>query len=184
MAGRASTPAPATEPDTGRAIPGEEAKIPQADRHIDQVLPTHKRWSRIASGIILGVGLLIVAVVLVTGMRDREQAAVRVAPGEDSLAVASALGPPPQRCPTGSLGHLMWVFPPGTPRLTAEADLALLRAGTTHRWVYPAAGQPPTCDPAANATEIGWGADGRVLWIVPVHGRYPLDYDPIEDDSP
>jgi hypothetical protein len=156
----------------------EEGTIPPADRHIDQVLPTHKRWSRIVSGIILGIGLVIVAIVLATGMRDRERTAVRVMVGDDSLDVATLLGPPPSRCPTGTLAHLTWLLPPGTPRVTAEADIARLRAETTHRWIYPADGQPPTCQPAANATEIGWDQQGRVLWIVPVHGKHPLDYDP------
>jgi hypothetical protein len=156
----------------------EEGTIPTADRHIDHALAIDKRWSRIISGAILLAGLLIVAIVLFSGMRDRERTATRVMLGDDSTTVASLLGPPPARCETGTLFHLMNRFPGGTPRVTAEADLVRLRDGTASRWVYPARGDEASCTPRTGATEVGYDAAGEVLWLVPVVGKHPLQYEP------
>jgi hypothetical protein len=158
--------------------PREEETIPTADRHIDHALAIDKRWSRIISGGILLVGLLIVAVVLFSGMRDRERTATRVMLGDDSTAVASLLGPPPARCETGTMFHLMNHFPGGTPRLTAEADLGRLRTETATRWVYPARGEAASCTPRNGATEVGYDAAGEVLWLVPIVGKHALQYEP------
>lgn len=151
---------------------GEGAIAIAYDRPIDQALKSHKRMSRIVSAVIVVLGLGILAVVLLTGDRQRERAAVGILPGDDSTAVKRLMGDPPHRCEPSSLAHLADRFP-DMPRPTVEQEIARLRAGTAARWLYP---EGAGCVPARGDTEIGLDRDGHVLWIVPLTGRRPIVY--------
>ena len=151
---------------------GEGAIAIPYDRPIDHALKSHKRMSRIVSAAIIVLGLGILAIVLLTGDRQRERAAVTLLPGEDSTAVKRELGDPPHRCQPSSLAHLASSFP-DLPRPTLEQELARLRAGTAQRWLYP---DGAGCVPGRGDTEIGLDRDGTVLWIVPITGRRPIVY--------
>jgi hypothetical protein len=67
--------------------------------------------------------------------------------------------------------HLASRFPGGTPRLTRDAVQERLRLETARRWIYPADAGRTGCTPHRGDVEIGFGRDGRVLWLVPVTGR-------------
>ena len=123
------------------------------------------------SAVILLLGLAIVAAVLLSGDRRRERAASSVAVGDDSAAVIQRLGAQPIRCPTGNMLHVESRFPGGTPRTTREAVQERLRLHTAQRWIYPGEARGSGCTPLGGDTEIGFGRDGRVLWLVPVSGR-------------
>ncbi|HEU0053177.1 MAG TPA: hypothetical protein VFQ39_08360 [Longimicrobium sp.] len=148
----------------------EEDAIAYSDS-IDRALKTHKSRSRVVSAVILVVGLLAVAAILLSGDRRRERAAHKVMVGDDSTAVAQLMGEPASVCPTGTLQHLGSRFPGGTPRLTRDAVQERLRQETARRWIYPDDGASTGCDARAGDTEIGFGRDGHVLWLVPVTGR-------------
>ncbi|WP_331053755.1 hypothetical protein [Longimicrobium sp.] len=141
---------------------------------MDSALRSHKRQSRMVSAAIVGLGLLVVlAGLLFSGGRKLEKAAGQVSIGDDSSEVARLLGPPPHRCEPSSLTHLATRFEPGTPRPTIDETLAVLRSGTAARWVYP---QGAGCVTGNGDTEIGLDRTGRVLWIVPVTNKRPLNY--------
>lgn len=123
------------------------------------------------SAIILGVGLLVVALVLVLPARRRESAARGLKVGDDSTRVLAALGARPTRCPGGSLDHLVDEFPATLPRPTREQEVAKLQGETRARWLYPGKGG---CQPRNGDAEIGLDASGRVLWVVPSTARVPL----------
>ena len=126
------------------------------------------------SAVILALGLLAVLAILFSGDRRRERAASQVLPGDDSTLVVQRLGPPPVRCPVGTLAHLNDRFQGGTPRVTRESTLAWMRRETTARWIYPDDADERGCTPAQGAAEIGLGRQGQVVWTVPVHGRKTL----------
>ncbi len=121
---------------------------------------------------ILLLGLLVAAAILLSSGRRRERAANRVKLGDDSTAVVALLGAPPHRCATGTLGHLVGRFPGGTPRVTIDASLGELREQTAARWVYPDG--RGSCAPGKGDVEVGLDRAGKVLWVVPVHGRKTL----------
>jgi hypothetical protein len=165
-------PSYATQPSRTRNHPprAEEDIIAYSDS-IDRALKTHKPRSRVVSAVILGVGLLVVAAVLLSGGRRRERAAHKVMVGDDSASVAQLLGEPRQVCPTGNLLHLAARFPGGTPRVTRDAVQERLRLETARRWVYSSKTGRTGCTARTGDIEIGFGRDGRVLWLVPVTDR-------------
>jgi hypothetical protein len=123
--------------------------------------------------VILGLGLVVVAVALLTGGRAREQAAARVMVGDDTATVVRLLGEPPHRCDASNLAHLRTQFPGGLPRITVDEELARLRRATAQRWLYP---DGEGCVPGKGATEIGLDAAGHVVWVVPARNKRPLVY--------
>jgi hypothetical protein len=126
------------------------------------------------SAVILGLGVLIVAGVLLFGDRGRERAAGSVRVGDDSTSVAARMKAQPEHCPGNDLGHLANTFPANTPRPTVEETLGSLSGRTRTRWVYPKESRTNPCRPRSGETEVGFSADGRVLWVVPVHGTTPI----------
>jgi hypothetical protein len=134
----------------------------------------NKRQSRMVSLAILGIGLAVLAgVLLMSGDRGRERAALQVVAGDDSAAVIRLLGEPPHRCEPSSLAHLASQFSADTPRPTIEEETEQLRRATVARWIYP---RGQGCVPGGGATEIGLDRAGRVLWIVPARDKRPLTY--------
>lgn len=125
------------------------------------------------SAIILGLGLLILAAVMMTPGRRRERAAGHIAIGDDSTEVLRRMGPKPTRCPKGRMDNLIERFPGGVPRTTRESSLDSMRGATRERWLYPGRGG---CTAQSGDTEVGLDATGKVLWVVPVTGRVPLVY--------
>ena len=123
--------------------------------------------------MIVGVGLLFLAVMLLTGGRQRERAASRVMVGDDSASVARLLGDPAHQCAASNLAHLRDQFPGGTPRTTIDEELARLRGETARRWLYP---EGEGCIPGKGATEIGVDREARVVWVVAARDKTPLLY--------
>jgi hypothetical protein len=161
-------------PAATTAPPQEEPIANPYDARIDQALRTNKRQSRMVSLAIIGIGLLILAAVLLfSGGRSRERQAATLVVGDDSTAVTRLLGAPPHRCQPSSLAHLATQFPAQTPRPTIEDETSRLRRGTVARWVYP---RGEGCVPDDGATEIGLDAAGKVLWVVPARDKRPLVY--------
>lgn len=126
----------------------------------------------VSAGIV-ALGVLVLAVLLLSGGRKRERAAARLVAGEDSAAVVRLLGSPPHRCEASNLAHLRDQFPGGTPRTTIDEELARLRGATAGRWLYP---QGEGCVPGKGATEVGLDRQGRVLWVVPARNKRPIVY--------
>ena len=125
------------------------------------------------SAVILALGIVVViAVMFFSPSRRRERAAGAIQPGDDSTAVLRRLGDAPQRCPPGEMAHVYDAFEGSIPRPTREAALEQMRQQTAARWIYPARG----CTPRQGDTEVGLGADGRVLWMVPATGLEPMVY--------
>jgi hypothetical protein len=156
-----------------RALPQEGTISTPYDTRIDSALRINKRKSRIASAVIIALGLLVLLVVVLTGGRQRERAAGRVMVGDDSAAVVRLLGAPPHRCQPSNLAHLRDQFPGGTPRTTVDEELARLRGVTAGRWMYP---QGEGCVPGKGATEIGMDRESRVVWVVAARNKTPLLY--------
>jgi len=122
---------------------------------------------------ILALGILVViAVMFFSPSRRRERAAGGLQPGDDTTAVLRRLGDAPQRCAPGEMAHVYNAFEGSIPRTTREAALEQMRQQTAARWLYPARG----CTPRQGDTEVGIGADGRVLWLVPATGLEPMVY--------
>ena len=126
------------------------------------------------SAVILGLGVLVVAGVFLFRDRGRERAAGSVRVGDDSTSVAARMKAQPEHCPGNDLGHLANTFPANTPRPTVEETLGSLSGRTRTRWVYPSESRSNPCRPRRGETEVGFSADGRVLWVVPVHGTTPI----------
>jgi hypothetical protein len=156
------------------APPQEEPIASPYDTRVDPAQRIDKRKSRMVSLAIIGIGLLILAaVLLMSGGRQREGKALQLVVGDDSTEVVQLLGAPPHRCEPSSLAHLGTQFPAQTPRPTIEDETARLRRGTVARWIYP---RGEGCVPGDGATEIGLDRAGRVLWIVPARDKRPLLY--------
>jgi hypothetical protein len=172
---RAGTPLFASELHRRATAQPQEAHIATPyDARIDQALRSHKRQSRMVSLAIIGVGLLVLAVVLLmSGGRRLERTAMKVEVGEDTASVIGLMGAPPHRCEPSSLAHLATQFPAQTPRPTIEDETERLRRETVQRWLYP---EGEGCVPGAGAAEIGLDRAGRVLWIVPARDKRPLEY--------
>jgi hypothetical protein len=166
--------------DYRRGSSREEAAIATTwDRSIDQALKTHKARSRLLSLVILLLGLIVAAAILLSSGRRRERAANRIRLGDDSSAVVALLGAPAHRCPAGTLAHLVGRFPGGTPRVTIDASRGELREATAARWIYPDS-RRGSCAPNRGDVEVGLDRQGKVLWIVPVHGRKTLVLPPAQ----
>ena len=141
---------------------------------MDRALKTNRARSRLVSAVILGLGVIIVAAVLLFRDRGRERAAGSVRVGDDSTSVAARLGKNPQRCTENNLGHLADAFPANTPRPTVEETLGGLHGRTTTRWIYAKKQRTGACRARRGDTEVGFDREGRVLWAVPVFGTTPI----------
>ncbi|HET7232948.1 MAG TPA: hypothetical protein VFJ16_23265 [Longimicrobium sp.] len=151
-------------PFTQRPHRRPEDAIPKPLDSIDRALNTHKPRSRLASVVIIVLGLAALAVALqYQPDRRRERAARQLSPGADTAAVLKALGAKPTRCPGGAPEHLRRELNTAD---DAEADSVMgqLQRGTRQRWLYP--GQHG-CTPRKGETEVGIDAAGRLLWIQP-----------------
>jgi hypothetical protein len=158
-----------------RAHTRREAAIPAPLDHVDRALNTYKPRSRQLSALILVLGMIALAVALYYSPdRQRERAALRVAPGADSAAVLRMLGRHPTRCPAGAMEHLPAAM--GTLHETeADSAMAQLRRETRQRWLYPG---KHGCTPEKGETELGIDAAGRVLWIQPAAGKRDVRLSP------
>jgi hypothetical protein len=126
------------------------------------------------SAAIIAAGVLVALAVYLFADRNRERVAGSVRVGDDSTSVIARLGKAPTRCPGNELQHLLDAFPGGTPRPTAEDLLRTLYGRTATRWVYPARAHARPCVPRAGDHEVGFDRNGRVVWVVPVHGSTPI----------
>ncbi|MBW3630255.1 MAG: hypothetical protein KY464_13275 [Gemmatimonadetes bacterium] len=141
---------------------------------VDRVLHTHGRGPRIASLVIALLGLIILVWFLSPTERRRRSLMEEVALGADTTEVIRMLGPP-VRCPPKYTEQVRASFPEEWAPRQVETALSRMDYATRHRWVYPVNSRKPLgCNAREAHTEIGVGADGRVLWAVDVTGRTPI----------
>ena len=158
---------------SARSAAAQEDDIAAAYDSIDRALKTNRARSRLVSAVILAIGLLAVLAFYFTPTHRRQRAAGHLRPGDDSSAVLARVGGEPMRCPGTDVDHVVAELPAGTSRPERAAVLALARSATRSRWVYPAG---HGCHPRAGDSEVGFDAQGRVLWVAPAIGRAPLAY--------
>lgn len=121
------------------------------------------------------MGLLVLFWVVSPTERKRREVVERLEVGDSVSRVEHLLGHGAARCPVGSLQHLEQSFPAGWPGASVQTALHAMAARTKERWVYSlSARHHPSCTPADGVTEIGVGADGRLVWYVPVTGKTTL----------
>jgi hypothetical protein len=143
-------------------------------RH-DRVIREPQWAIRIITIVILLAGAGVVAYLLNRPEARRERAVADLAVGDTTARAVERLGATPTRCRVGSLDHLQGRFPPGWTAAAQARAIEWLEEQTAERWVYPVeAGRTVSCSQTDGVTELGIGPDGRLLWIVPVGGRQPL----------
>ncbi|HEX6069198.1 MAG TPA: hypothetical protein VFZ18_05225 [Longimicrobiaceae bacterium] len=146
------------------------------NRRLDQALGTSKRSVRIATGLIVAVGAVILFWFFSPGERTRRDLVGRLETGDLSSRVTAVLGPPGARCPAGDLSHLRESFPPGWPAASLETALQTLAGETAERWVYPLDDDDPAqCAGENGTTEIGIDAEGRILWSIAIIGETRIE---------
>jgi cbb3-type cytochrome oxidase subunit 3 len=144
------------------------------NRALDRALGPRSRTSTLSTLAIVLMGAVVVVWVFSPGERERREVVSRIELGDEAQRVESLLGPP-ARCPIGSLEHLKGAFPGDQPPAAVEAAMAGLSARTAFRWVYPLDRDDQVeCAGAPDQTEIGFDAEQRVLWYVPLTGRSTL----------
>jgi hypothetical protein len=144
------------------------------NRVLDRALGPRTRTSTLSTLAVLVIGAVLVVWVFSPGERERREVVSRIEIGDDAERVESLLGPAAS-CPTDSLEHLKGAFPNDQPPASVEAAVAGLSARTASRWVYPLDRDDEVdCAGAPDQTEIGFDAERRVLWYVPVTGRTTL----------
>lgn len=145
------------------------------NRAVERALQTHGRGPLLATAVIVVLGLILVAWLISPTERKRRALLDDLAVGSDTALVIRALGEP-VRCAAGGLERFREGFPTDWPRPVTELAVADIGARTTQRWIY--AINPRTrlpCDSEQEHTEIGIGADGRVLWHIAVTGKTPIE---------
>lgn len=109
------------------------------------------------------------------GERERSAQVERLQLGDPRERVSEVMGPPGARCSGGDLGHLAESFTPGWPAASLATALQTLGEETGERWVYPLSSRRTAgCEPADRQTELGFDAEGRLLWYVVIVGETPL----------
>jgi hypothetical protein len=107
--------------------------------------------------------------------RRRRGIVDRLEVGDPADRVEELMGVPGARCRGGDLEHLDASFPLGWPAASVATTLQTLGEETRDRWVYPLSSRREAgCAPADRQTEIGFDAEGRVLWLVGIMGESPL----------
>ena len=154
---------------------------------VDRVLHTHERGPWIATAVILIVGAVIFLWVVSPTEWKRRTMMRRLAIGDDSTAVVRVLGPP-VRCAPATIERVREGIPVDWPPPVAESAIAWVGEATRERWIYAIdLRERPPCDEEDGHTEIGIGADGRVLWYIAVTGKTPIrlpdEYTPSGSDS-
>ena len=118
------------------------------------------------------VGLLLLIWVFSPTERKRREVVGRLELGDSTSRVEQLLGHGALRCPVGSLEHLEKSFPPGWPGASTRTALDAIARRTKERWVYPLNTRRRIgCTPTNGVTELGVGADGRLVWFVAITGK-------------
>jgi hypothetical protein len=130
---------------------------------------------RIATIAILAIGVAITIYALTRPEARRDRAMSGLAVGDTSAVVVDRLDAPPVVCPGQSLDHLRGQFPAGWSAAEQAQAVEWLEERTRERWIYSLSPRTEiSCDAVHDGTEIGIGADGRVLWFVPRIGHQSL----------
>jgi hypothetical protein len=138
-------------------------------------LQESKRGVWRATAAIIVVGLLALVWAVSPTERKRREVVERLEVGDSVARVEELLGRGAVHCPVGSLQHLEKSFPAGWPASSIQSALQAISRRTRERWVYPLSSRHrPSCTPADGVTEIGVGADGRLVWYVAVTGKTTL----------
>jgi hypothetical protein len=134
------------------------------------------QWAiRIATVVILAIGVAITIYALGRPEARRERATGGLSVGDTSASVVASLGQPRLVCRATDLSHLHGRFPVGWPAAAQEQAIDWLEENTAARWLYPLRARAEvTCQGLREGTEVGLGADDRVLWLVPMVGRQSL----------
>ena len=144
-------------------------------RTVDRALDTHGRGTWVATGVIVVLGLALVAWLVSPTERKRRSVVDGLEIGSDSSEVLRALGAP-VRCGPAPLERFREGFPSDWPRPVTELAAADLSARTAQRWIYAVNPRDRiACDSRDAHTEVGIGADGRVLWHIAITGRTPIE---------
>jgi hypothetical protein len=145
------------------------------DHRLDRTIREPQWTIRIITILILLAGAAVVLYMFTRADSQRERALRGLMVGDTVTRVVERLGDPPYVCPTGSLAHLQGRFPPGWPAAAQANAIERLEEHTSERWIYPVTEEHVNpCPAPQRATEIGIGHDGRVLWLIPLAGRQPL----------
>jgi len=153
-----------------------------ARSRVDRVLHTHGRGPWIASAVVAALGVIVLVWFFSPTERRRRTAMLDVAIGADTAEVVRLLGQP-VRCPPKATEQIRAAFPTDWPPRLVETALSRIDYATRQRWVYAINSRKRLgCGAREAHTEIGIGADGRVLWSVDVTGRtairLPEEYTP------
>lgn len=144
----------------------------QRRRDIDDAMRVSPKQIRVATAIVLGLGLVVLAwAFFASGDRGRRMDLRRIQPGDPAQLVTERLGPAPANCAAGTLEHLRTHFPGDFAPAAVDDALDRMREATAQRWVYSEAGDRARCTARSGDSEIGVGADGQVLWLVRSTGR-------------
>ena len=154
---------------------------------VDRALDTHGRGPWIATGVIVALGVVLLAWLISPTERRRRSQLDELAIGTDTAVVVQQLGEP-VRCAPGSLERFREGFPTDWPRPITELAIADISARTRQRWVYALSLRTRLpCDSDEEHTEIGIDGEGRVLWHIAVTGKTPIElpqaYTPSGGDS-
>lgn len=140
---------------------------------IDRALDRTGRGPRVAAGIILLLGLIVVAWSFSSTQWKRRVIMRRLDFGDDTTRVVGLLGPP-VRCPRATEAIRDGV-PKDWPPPVVESTTQSLSEATAQRWIYAINLKTrPPCGTRRGHTEIGVDSAGRMLWYISVTGRTPI----------
>jgi HAMP domain-containing protein len=134
-----------------------------------------QRGIRRATGLILLLGIAVVAFILLSPERRLERRVADLELRDESARVRRLLGEPEATCTGGEFGHLRRRFPTGTPPTAVEGAIGRLEQETSERWIYRLDDDARVgCAPGEGTVEVGLDGRHRVLWYVPAAGRVPI----------
>jgi hypothetical protein len=148
-------------------------------QHLDRSFREPQWAIRVITLVILLLGAAGVLYAFTRAEARRERHLRGIEAGDSATLLVERLGTPPHVCPTGTLAHLEGQFPAGWPAAAQTRAIEELRQQTGERWLYPLREKNTNpCSIPQGSTEAGIARDGRVLWLLPLHGRQPLRLPP------
>lgn len=133
--------------------------------------------TKLAVGLVVGAAAIAALRAACVPVGSFREGLDRLSWGTSADSVVSVLGRPNRICASGTVDHVR--FPAGT-------DPAAVASVTAERWAYERRSPPddppriddPACRPAPAATELGFDAAGRLVWVVRETMQTPASVDP------